>query len=41
MFFKHKVIENFLNEQDFSELNSLKLVDVKDNENKIYNNGNK
>ena len=38
MFFEHKIIENFLNEQDFSELNSLKLVDVKDNENKIYNN---
>ncbi len=38
MFFKHKIIENFLNEQDFNELNSLKLSDVKDNENKVYHN---
>ena len=38
MFFKHKIIENFLNEQDFNELSSLKLEDVKDNENKVYHN---
>lgn len=38
MFYKTEVIDNFLNKEDFEELSSLTLEDVKDNEKKIYHN---
>jgi hypothetical protein len=33
-----KIIDNFLNEEDFNELTSLNIKEVKDNEIKVYNN---
>jgi hypothetical protein len=33
-----KIIDNFLNEEDFNELTSLNIKEVKDNEVKVYNN---
>ena len=38
MFDKTEVIENFLNKEDFEELSTLTLEDVKDNEKKVYHN---
>ena len=38
MFDKAEVIENFLNKEDFEELSTLTLEDVKDNEKKVYHN---
>ena len=38
MFDKIKIIENFLTEQDFQEITSIKLNEVKDKEKKVYHN---
>jgi hypothetical protein len=38
MFDKIKIIENFLTEQDFQEITSIKLDEVKDKEKKVYHN---
>ena len=38
MFHKAEVIDNFLNKEDFKELSTLTLEDVKDNEKKVYHN---
>ena len=38
MFDKVKIIENFLVEQDFQEITSIKLDEVKDKEKKVYHN---
>ena len=35
---KIKIIENFLTEQDFQEITSIKLDEVKDKEKKVYHN---
>jgi hypothetical protein len=38
VFHKAEVIDNFLNKEDFKELSTLKLEDVKDDEKKVYHN---
>jgi hypothetical protein len=38
VFHKAEVIDNFLNKEDFKELSTLTLEDVKDNEKKVYHN---
>ena len=38
MFFNYEVIDNFMNENDFNELCSINLKDVKEKEKKVYHN---
>ena len=38
MFFNYEVIDNFMNKNDFNELCSLNLKDVKEKEKKVYHN---